>query len=393
MRITRTLHSIHQWGGLFIGLNMLLLSLTGAYLVFAEDIEAAFGQPAGERIAQIGPTSETPLQDALTVLSARHPAAIVSGVRPVEPGAPAFAITLLERPDTSYRYVLEPDTGEIHTDVESVAMELHHFILHLHADLFYGALGVIFLGVIACVFLLTTVSGIIIYAPFMKKALFSTLRFDRGLRRGAADLHKLVGSSALAFNLLMAVTGIFLTFGILGARMWAANDLRQRAAVAAAVAPEAAVSPAPQADAIPFDAVYRAAQAVHPEAPVSSVVFPGSFQGPNHYFVFHERPGKLNKFLPVYSLIPKDDPSAAEDMAVPLWIDLTMASVPLHFGNYGGPVLKVVYCLLGLGSGFLSVSGALLTLARWRKKLRLRRARRRESRRAAQPEMPAQQEA
>ncbi len=375
MRITRWLHGIHQWCGLIAGLNMLVLSITGAYLVFAEDIEHLFGHAEGALIQQMPLNTESPVQDAMDLLAMRHPDAIPAGVRPVVPGEPVYALAFLERPETLHRYVFDPRNGELRTEVESTATAINHFILHLHADLFLGMIGVLIIGVVSILFLFATLSGIIIYAPFMKRAFFGALRFDKGVRRGAADLHKLVGSSALAFNLVIAITGILLTFGFLAARMWAANEVRIRTAAA----PASVEMPAPDAKRPPVDLVLRHAAAIHPEAPISSVTFPGSFQGPNHYFCFHERQGKLQQFMPVYSLVPMNDPAAADDMQVPLWIDLTMASIPLHFGNYGGLLIKVVYCVLGLGSGFLTVTGAILTFTRWRKKLRARRALKREA--------------
>jgi uncharacterized iron-regulated membrane protein len=42
---------------------------------------------------------------------------------------------------------------------------------------------------------------------------------------------------------------------------------------------------------------------------------------------------------------------------------------PLHFGNYGGLPLKIVYCLLGFTPAFLSISGFIL----WRKRRSVRK--------------------
>lgn len=345
---------------------MLILSITGAYLVFAEDIEHAFGDSAGPQVFAVVPGSDTPLQDSVDRLAARHPEAKLIGVRPVEPGEAQYVLTFLEGADTLHRYVFDPDAGEVRTEVESTITRINHFILHLHADLFLGFLGVVFLGFISILFLLSTVSGIIIYAPFMKQAAFGALRLDRGLRRASADIHKLVGASALVFNLIIAVTGIALTLGFLGARMWAANEVRMRTAAAGTGTDTAITLP-------PIDEVLLTAAAVHPGAPVSSIVMPGGFQGPGHYFMFHQLPGPLSKFVPVYSLVAAATPGLGEAVEVPLWIDLLMISVPLHFGNYGGILLKLAYCLLALGSGVLTVTGAVISLSRWRKRWRQRR--------------------
>ncbi|GMV92394.1 MAG: hypothetical protein AMXMBFR82_21720 [Candidatus Hydrogenedentota bacterium] len=383
MQTTRWLHAIHQWTGLISGLNVLVLSLTGAFLVFAEDIEHFFAATSGTVVAEIPSTSQTPVQDAIAQLTERHPGAIPAAVRPLEPGATQVVIALLERPDTFHRYAFDPGSGEVRIDVQGWPAKLYEFMLHLHTDLFLGIMGGLFLGGIAILFLVSTLTGIIIYAPFMKKAIFGAIRVGRGVRHTSADVHKLVGASALAFNLMMALTGIALTFGLLGARVWAAGEVRDRTQQAAPVA----AAKGAVAGRAPVDEVLEHAAAVHPEAPVSSVVFPGGFQGPNHYFCFHEREGRLQKHLPVYSLIPADNPAAAEDVDVPLWIDIAMFCVPVHFGNYGGLLLKFVYCALGLGSGLLTVTGSLVTLARWRRKLRARRVNASRRTRVLQPDV------
>lgn len=346
---------------------MLILSVTGAYLVFAEDIEALAGTPRGEVVMPVNAASTAPFQETLDKLRGRHPSAQIAGVRPVEPGSTVYSVTLLEKPDTLHRYVYDPVAGEVRTEVEGMTTAVNHFILHLHADLFLGMLGVVYLGVIAVLFLASTITGLIIYAPFMKKAAFSALRFDRGWRRAAADGHKLVGAGALVFNLVIALTGIALTLGLLGARMWAAGEVRARTAAAGVV--DAA---APASGTLPIEVVLQRAAMVHPEAPVSSVVFPGSFQGPGHYFCFHELPGRLQKFVPVYSLIPMNRPELAESVEVPLWIDAIMLAVPLHFGNYGGILLKLGYCLFAIGTALLTLTGAFISLSRWRRRWRSR---------------------
>ncbi|MCC6698941.1 MAG: PepSY domain-containing protein [Candidatus Hydrogenedentes bacterium] len=371
MRSVRWLHAVHRWCGLISGLNILLLSITGAYLVFAENIEAVFDPPKGEVIAQVPDTANTPLQEAFDRLAKHHPGAIPMGLRPAEGGKAAYTVALLERPATVHRYAFDSTSGEVRAEVESKAAAIHEFVLHLHTDLFLGTLGGVFIGMMAVIFLASNLTGIVIYTPFMKGVLYGTLRLKRGARRTSADFHKLAGVSALAFNLLMAVTGIFLTFGLLGARMWAAAEVQARTADDTSRS-GIATSGAPR---VPVDEILRAASAIHPDAPVSSVVFPGGFQGPQHFFCFHERQGKLEKFLPVYSLVPAGNPGGAESIDVPPWIDAAMFCVPVHFGNYGGLFLKAVYCVLGIGTGLLTISGAILTMARWRGKIRARLAR------------------
>ena len=53
MKHVRLLLSIHRWCGLITGINILILSLTGAYLVFTEEIVEAFKGPEASTGASV----------------------------------------------------------------------------------------------------------------------------------------------------------------------------------------------------------------------------------------------------------------------------------------------------------------------------------------------------
>ena len=53
------------------------------------------------------------------------------------------------------------------------------FLLKLHVDLFAGFAGQMFVGVMGLLFVVSTVSGLVVYGPFMKKLAFGLLRFRR----------------------------------------------------------------------------------------------------------------------------------------------------------------------------------------------------------------------
>jgi uncharacterized iron-regulated membrane protein len=50
----------------------------------------------------------------------------------------------------------------------------------------------------------------------------------------------------------------------------------------------------------------------------------------------------------------------------PLTDQLSAATIPLHFGNFGGWPVKVLWCLGGLAPGVLAISGTLIWRARRR---------------------------
>lgn len=379
MPSAKTLHTIHKWTGLLTGINILVLSVTGAYLVFRGDLNRMFSGASGALVGIVDPSGSTPVQSAFDVLLEQRPGSLPMRVRAIEHWPDHHELVLFAA-GTTERFSLDTISGELRTHHDSRVRTVNEFIFKLHATLFLGTTGSFVLGGIALLFLTSTVTGMCIYAPFMKQLAFGAFRRGHSLRRSAADLHKLIGATALGFNLLMAVTGIALTVGLIGVQLWSIATIQSRTAHAVATdAPQPAI-----------DLVLAAANATHPNAPIDNVAFPGGYQGKNYYLVFHKNTGAIAKYIPVLSLIPVADPAAAEPLAMPLWVKAIMICFPLHFGNFAGFGLKMVYSLFGLTSGVLTATGAVLTASRWAGR-RKARARKVPSSGAAMPE-PAKAE-
>jgi len=99
---------------------------------------------------------------------------------------------------------------------------------------------------------------------------------DRGARRCTAELHKLLGCLSLAFNVIIAVTGIMLTLGIIGTRAWFGSALLHAAEGGEALPMGAALQG--------VDSVIQRGAAMQPGRSFFSFTYPGSLQGPNFYF-------------------------------------------------------------------------------------------------------------
>lgn len=367
-RTTRALHFVHKWAGLIAGINILILSLTGTWLVFAEELEDAFPAGRGEPLAVVDLKGASPLQDAFAALAPRHPQGAPASV--VWPEHEEDALDLYFKEGMDYPgYRLDMLTGSIYHLTEGAMQKVNHFILHLHADLFLGMMGTIFLGFVGILFLLSTLTGMVIYAPFMKAAFFGAFSPRKGWRRGAADLHKWIGATSLGFNLVIALTGIALTLGFMGVRMWVFQEVTRYAQGEHPILAEGAVPP-------PVDRAVEAARKAMPELPLTSISFPGELQGPHHFMGFHADRDSFTRFIPSVTIMPAADIEAGEALPIPLWVKAMLISVPFHFGNFAGVGVKLAWCFFGLSAGALSISGTVLTVLRWVKKWRMRRGRR-----------------
>jgi uncharacterized iron-regulated membrane protein len=66
--------------------------------------------------------------------------------------------------------------------------------------LLLGIPGQLFLGLIGLVFLVALASGVVVYAPFMRKLPFGTARKDRSARVKWLDTHNMVGIVTLGYD-------------------------------------------------------------------------------------------------------------------------------------------------------------------------------------------------
>lgn len=365
MRVRQYLFFIHQWTGLLTGVNILIASVTGAYLVFSEELEQAFGPPPGPVAAQVDMKGATPIQDAFDSLAALHPGALPAQLYRPRNSEAIWIVGVRDPAGSFFRYILDEKNGTLCEKTQGTNWSVWLWMIRLHGDLFRGGQGFNIMGGIAILFVISTLTGLLIYAPYMKAAAFGTLRFGRGTHRAAADLHLLIGAASLGFNLLIGLTGIAITLGLILIRDW------QTAAISANVAADKETTPV-DASRPPMDVLLHSGEAAWAGVPVSSVVFPGAMQGPNHFLFMHGYPGAITVKVPKFSLVPLASPQQATAIPVPWWVTVLSLGVPLHFGDFAGLGMKIAYFFLGLTSGALSITGALMTISRWTKRWQMR---------------------
>jgi uncharacterized iron-regulated membrane protein len=100
------------------------------------------------------------------------------------------------------------------------------------------------------------------------------------------------------------------------------------------------------------------ARAALPDSDLSFMAFPGNeFSTPHHYvaFMYGNTPVTSRLLTPV--LIDAQSGALIDQRAMPWYVTALLISQPLHFGDYGGMPLKILWALLDiiaiivLGSG------------------------------------------
>ncbi len=240
------------------------------------------------------------------------------------------------------------------------------FITRLHINLHLPRTwGGFLVGLIGVALLSSLISGILAHPRIFRDAFH--LRLGGSKRLQEADLHNRLGVWALPFHIIISLTGAFLGLttiivGVLGMAMFNGDAGK----VYALFIPEPPVDdprPAPVLDLKPMVAklpqdggrlTYIFTE--HPTEMGGAALFnvkqPDRMAGTDSY--------AFRRDATIYNAQKATDNNLGED--------LLGGMGQVHFGWFGGGIVKIVYFALGLGLTYLAASGVHIWLARRRDK-------------------------
>ncbi|MDB5654623.1 MAG: hypothetical protein JWQ94_2236 [Tardiphaga sp.] len=358
---------VHKWTSLVCTAFLLLICITGLPLVFHDEIDDLLdnGQPYAsvptgtpnvslDRVVDISRQMYPRETILFTFVDDDEPKIVVSMASSWQAFAANRKSAHWIRFDAHTAQVLKQSKP---FDQDGVAFL--DVMLKLHRDLFAGLLGELFMGLMALLFVAAIVSGVVVYGPFMRKLDFGTVRADRSRRIRWLDLHNMLGVVTLAWMLVVGATGVIneLSTPLFG--LWQMTDVKAMLdPMRGQPTPATAELSSPQA-------AYDKVVAALPDMTATSVVFPGSpFGSPYHYLIWTKgkQPLTSRLFSPV--LVDARNGQLTNIVAMPWYLRALELSRPLHFGDYGGLPLKIIWALLDLVSITVLGSGLYLWLSR-----------------------------
>ena len=362
----RAWYLVHKWTSLVCTLFLLMLCLTGLPLIFHDEIEAAAGGTVSRGTPSASDAPDlVPLDRLMAVARAERP-----GEVPLYMGfsndGPATTVTTGPHPGAAAgemtMQTIDRATGRLGSSERfGPDQGVMAFLLQLHTDMLIGPAGMYLLGAMGLLFVVALVSGTVLYAPFMRKLDFGTLRVGRSRRLAWLDGHNLVGIAALAWMAVVGTTGIVNAFEGPIRQAWQAGQLAEMTQLYAgrpAVPPERYGS---------LDRAMAAARAAVPGMNPQFVAFPGTaFSSRHHYGIFFQGATPLTQHLLTIALVDAETGIVTEARAMPWYMKALSLSRPLHFGDYGGLPLKLLWAALDLFTIVVLGSGVYLWLGRRR---------------------------
>lgn len=219
---------LHRWIGLFSGLVVFIVSITGAIFVFEKELFALF-HPNYVRVDAPEKAAVLPL--SILRANAQHatkqPINIIRVPATSDPQEAYIFESLKRRPKNDIvgvfinkeiiywdRIFVDPYSGRVlgKIDVETnffwIVRQIHQF-LYLRRDV-----GSTIVGTSVLLFIMTLISGIILWWPKNRKVAVKRLKIDFSTKwkRLNYDLHQVLGFYAFVFAMVIASTGLVWSF-------------------------------------------------------------------------------------------------------------------------------------------------------------------------------------
>lgn len=334
----RKILKYHSYAGLIAGLFLVLMGISGAILVFQHDIE----DYQWKEYLEVENYSGLNIDRGISSIQDNYPGWDTRLMHFEEYEALIFN---LRKPTERLFVFVHPSSGEIIEEINELTT-FTRWLLKFHYSFQAGPAGRILVLIIGIIFLFSLLTGIYLYRKSILKTLFCSTRLNLKTKRTLySSLHRIVGTWALLFNLVLVVTGIFLAWTV------AASGLNPPAA------PNTPPVSAPVGnllDRIKFE---------YPDFNPSYIRLPLNSQGSLIvYGLFDDDPFFYSEF---YNKVSADYHSGeitgvTRIQEADLKTKFSSTLIPLHFGQYGGIWTKILYCLTGLSGPFLSITGFLI---------------------------------
>jgi uncharacterized iron-regulated membrane protein len=353
----RRWYLVHKWTSIVSTAFLLVLGITGLPLIFYDEIDELIHPPI-----LLDKAAGTASLDAVAADALKEHPGWFNTFLSYDPEQPILYAGIGPTPradeDATLYLVYDARTG---TRLEAPPLDegVMAFLLDLHANLLLGQAGQLFLGCVGLVFLAAIVSGVVVYAPFMRKLAFGTVRKNRSRRVKWLDLHNMVGIVTLGWVSVVALTGFINTMRTPITMLWQMDELADMAAPYRDAPPPARLAS--------LDAAVATVRAAVPDGIVTFISWPGTeYSTRHHYMIALSGNTPLTALLVTPAMVDAETGRLTDLRPMPWYAQALFLSVPLHFGDYGGLPLKIVWALLDLALIVVLASGLYLWLARRR---------------------------
>lgn len=353
---TRTLFRLHSWLGLVTGIFLILLGLSGSVLVFRTELDRYFNQELLHVLPVTHAANDQVLKRCYETITSRYPK--LDGIAWVNPDAgpaDAYNFRIYFNDARLFTYDLglisfDPYTGAILREGPSSEFtpSFIEWLFQFHFSFQLGIPGAALTAVFGITMLLSLITGAVAYRKMLWKVICFKIKINRkNWRTISSDLHRIVGVWSLLLNALIFFTGFWMNLFAFKPKAWETEQVAAR--------PNTLMTASP-------DLMLKEALSVMPDLQPTYVYLPTQ---PARKFEVRGYAAAQSKIWGSSNSV-KIDQQTGELVSISRFSDKPMGErieatfFPLHVGNFGGIPVKVLYVVIGLTPGLLSVTGFLL---------------------------------
>lgn len=346
--------TLHRYLGLALGLMILIIGITGSLLVFHKQIDEFL---VTQKFGQITPEGETA---SLTM--------IVNSLKEnySEPKFKISSVGIPEKPNLPYqawlassegKYIeafINPYTAKV-LGTRPLENTFFGWIYRLHFQLLGGEIGTKIVGIVALLWVILSLTGIILWPGWRKLITGFKIKWNAHPKRVNFDIHKVTGIIVGAFLAIIAFTGF----------CWNFYDQSVPLIYAATFTPKA-VEPTskviPNQSPLTIDKLVEKGRNAIPEADVQRITIPqeseGAFEIRKKFPQSLNNYGQSSVYVDQYSgeiLQVKNElkPSRAEA--------ILNSFLPLHYGTFAGLPSQIFYIFVGIAPAILLITSLKMT--------------------------------
>lgn len=356
----KTLFKVHNYLALAAAIPLLLIVFTGSLLVFKFELDSVL---MPEVVTVDRPGEARPgFNELISQVNQDFPGYEIGSWEFFHDGDEADRVYLIKKGGEHwYKIHLDPYSGKALNTPVLLNDYLTDWLLELHYTLLLNErfesmphLGVILGLLFAIILCLLGITGLIIYRKFWKK-LF-TLRWGKGMTTVTRSLHRLFGIWCSPVLLIIGLTGVY--FNLIDYL----EEAKEHAEGGHYILDERLYN-----DQLDFDALYRDSQTRMAGFTPTYLLMPYE---PGLSITFYGEVPFRNPFVSQYASTVSYTPDRGEfegiyDIReVGFVMQLVDSFRTLHFGNFGGILSKLIWCVAGLVMSFLAISGCYMWATR-----------------------------
>jgi enterochelin esterase family protein len=361
--VVRLYKVVHTWTGIATGMFLFIAFYAGAITVFAEPLARWASTPTPAGLTALAQSDEL----IARTLAARPDAAKEFTLHLGETEDLWARLTWRKGKDDKAPWSADLSPGGDLRLAQSHRSNLADFIDNIHRTAgIPGAndIGETIMGVVSAVYAVALVSGLIVLLPSLVKDFFA-LRIGPNLKRMWLDAHNVVGVISLPFHIVIALTAVVFCLHeqLYDALDYVVYDGGLKSAMAASNPFNAIKKDERPAPMLPVNALLDRVKAASPSfVPVEMRFRNAGSRGASVQVWGHDerymtRGMGFAVVSPVTGEIANTDYLPGREGT---WTGIVATFFALHFGTFGGDIVRVCYFLLGIAGAFLFYSGNLL---------------------------------